>query len=71
MAGTEARISHRSNEFSVAAAVVAASDCVALMPRYTTDRLHHPDLVLLPITRFAPGRQIDCLARQETSNGPM
>lgn len=66
VAGSEARISHRINEFSVAATVVAASGAVALMPRYTTDMRHHPDLVLLPITRFAPGRQIDALARPET-----
>src|SRR5665647_2071875 len=33
--GAEARILHRINEFFLAAAVVAASDCVALMPRYT------------------------------------
>lgn len=64
--GAEARIAHRINEFFVAAAVVAASDCVALMPRYTTDMHHHPDLVLRPISRLGPGRHIDCLARPET-----
>lgn len=64
--GAEAHIAHRINEFFVAAAVVAASDCVALMPRYTTDMQHHPDLVLRPISRLGPGRHIDCLARPET-----
>lgn len=64
--GTEARIAHRINEFFVAAAVIAASDCIALMPRYTTDIKHHPDLVLRPISRHGPGRHIDCLARPET-----
>jgi DNA-binding transcriptional LysR family regulator len=64
--GAEARIVHRINEFFVAAAVVAASDCVALMPRYTTDMQHHPELVLIPIFRSGPGRHIDCLARPET-----
>jgi DNA-binding transcriptional LysR family regulator len=64
--GTEARIVHRINEFFVAAAVVAASDCVALMPRHTTDMQHHPELVLRPISKLAPGRHIDCLARPET-----
>ena len=64
--GAEARISHRINEFFVAAAVVAASDCVALMPRYTTDMHHHPDLVLRPISRLGPARHIDCLARPES-----
>jgi DNA-binding transcriptional LysR family regulator len=66
IAGAEARIAHRINEFFVAAAVVAASDCVALMPRYTTDMHHHPDLLLRPISRLGPGRHIDCLARPET-----
>jgi DNA-binding transcriptional LysR family regulator len=64
--GAEARILHRINEFFVAAAVVAASDCVALMPRYTTDMQHHPELVLRPLARLGPGRHIDCLARPET-----
>jgi DNA-binding transcriptional LysR family regulator len=64
--GAEARIVHRINEFFVAAAVVAASDCVALMPRYTTEISHHPELVLRPLSNAAPGRHIDCLARPET-----
>jgi DNA-binding transcriptional LysR family regulator len=64
--GAEARIAHRINEFFVAAAVVAASDCVALMPRYTTEITNHPELVLRPLSHAAPGRHIDCLARPET-----
>lgn len=64
--GTDAHILHRINDFSVAAAVVAASDCVALMPRYTANISQHPGLVLRPLSRAAPGRHIDCLARPET-----
>lgn len=64
--GREAHVAHRINEFFVAAAVVAASDCVALMPRYTTNMRHHPNLVLKPISGVGPGRHIDCLARPET-----
>ncbi len=64
--GAEARIAHRINDFSVAAAVVAAGNCIALMPRYTTNMVQHPDLVLRPISRLGPGRHIDCLARPET-----
>lgn len=64
--GTEPHIAHRINEFSLAAAVVSASNSVALMPRYTTDMRHHPDLVLRPIAGIGPGRHIDCLARPET-----
>ena len=64
--GREARILHRINEFLVAAAVVAASGCIALMPRYTTDLRDHPDLVLRPLAHPGVGRYIDCLARPET-----
>jgi len=64
--GGEANIRHRINEFLVAGAIVAASDCIALMPRYTTDLRHHPELVLLPLSGPTIGRYIDCLARPET-----
>jgi DNA-binding transcriptional LysR family regulator len=64
--GSEARILHRINEFLVAASVVSASGCIALMPRYTTDLDSHPDLVLRPLSHPGLGRYIDCLARPET-----
>lgn len=64
--GGEAHIRHRINEFRVAAAVVAASGCLALMPRYTTDLRDQPELVLLPLSRPGIGRHIDALARPET-----
>ncbi|MCD9153017.1 LysR substrate-binding domain-containing protein [Aeromicrobium duanguangcaii] len=60
------RIEHRINEFQVAAAVVSAGDCVALMPRYTSDLSSHPGLVLRPLAHPGVGRYIDCLARPET-----
>jgi DNA-binding transcriptional LysR family regulator len=66
LGGSEARILHRINDFSIAASVVAASGCVALMPRYATDVRKHPDLVLRPLAGPELGRQIDCLARPET-----
>ena len=64
--GGEADVLHRINEFRVAAAVVSASGCIALMPRYTSDLREHPDLVLRPLSHPALGRDIDCLARPET-----
>jgi DNA-binding transcriptional LysR family regulator len=64
--GSEAHIRHRINEFTVAAAVVEASDCIALLPRYTTDIRDHPNLVLRPLARPGLGRHIDCLTRPET-----
>jgi len=64
LASSEVHIAHRINEFSMAASVIAASGCLALMPRYTVR--HHPDIVLLPLEQPLLGRQIDCLARPET-----
>jgi len=64
--GSEVRIPHRINEFRVAATVVEASGCIALMPRYTTDLRDHPQLVLKPLAHPGLGRYIDCLARPET-----
>ena len=64
--GGEPRIRHRINEFRVACAVVEASGCIALMPRFTTDLREHPDLVLRPLANPTLGRHIDALARPET-----
>ncbi|MET0819589.1 MAG: LysR family transcriptional regulator [Aeromicrobium sp.] len=64
--GSETRVRHRINEFRVAASVVSASGCVALMPRYTSDLDAHPELVLRPLADPGIGRHIDCLARPET-----
>ena len=66
LGGSEARILHRINEFVVAAAVVSASNSIALMPRFTTDLRDHPELVLRPLNHPGVGRHIDCLARPET-----
>lgn len=66
IAGHEAVIRHRINDFSIAASVVAATDCVALIPRYTTDLDLHPEVVLRPLQNPGIGRQIDCLSRPET-----
>lgn len=64
LASSEVRIAHRINEFSMAASVIAASGCLALMPRYTVR--HHPGIVLVPLEQPLLGRRIDCLARPET-----
>lgn len=66
LGGSEARILHRINDFLIAASVVAASGCIALIPRYTTDLHDHPELVLRPLSHPGLGRYIDCLARPET-----
>lgn len=64
--GTEARVLHRINDFGIAATVVEASGCVALMPRYTTNLRDHPALTLRPLAQPGLGRHIECLARPET-----
>jgi DNA-binding transcriptional LysR family regulator len=64
--GREARIAHRINEFLVAATVVAAGNCVALLPRHTSVLRDRPELVLRPLDLPGLGRHIDCLARPET-----
>jgi DNA-binding transcriptional LysR family regulator len=66
ISGQEARIPHRINEFLVAATVVAAGNCIALLPRHTTGVRGHPEVVLRPLDLPGLGRHIDCLARPET-----
>lgn len=57
---------HRINDFLVAAKAVAASDCVALLPRYTVGAALPPDVVLRPLAAHGIGRHIDCLVRPES-----
>jgi DNA-binding transcriptional LysR family regulator len=64
--GSDTRVRHRINELRVAASVVSASGCIALMPRYTSDLDDHPDLVLRPLADPGIGRHVDCLVRPET-----
>ena len=64
--GQEAHIRHRINDFSVAAAVVAAGNVVALLPRHTSDLQRYPELILRPLELPGLGRHVDCLARPET-----
>ncbi|WP_125612764.1 LysR family transcriptional regulator [Specibacter cremeus] len=66
LAGEEATIAHRINEFFVAAAVVEAGHAVALVPRYTVNRAMFPRLRLRPLAEPRLGRHIDVLARPET-----
>lgn len=66
VSGRQARIPHRINEFLVAASVVASSDCVALLPRFTTGLKEHPGLALRPLDLPGIGRHVDCLVRPET-----
>ncbi|MCA2216214.1 LysR family transcriptional regulator [Jidongwangia harbinensis] len=64
VAGRPLTITHRINDFTVAASVVAAGAAVALLPGYTTPP--DPRLALRPLADLPAGRHIDVLARPET-----
>jgi DNA-binding transcriptional LysR family regulator len=61
--GAAPDVAHRINDFSVAAAMVAAGHGVSLLPRHTTARL--PGVRLLPLTGVPAGRQVDALLRPD------
>lgn len=63
-AGRPLDVRHRINEFTVAAALVAASDMLALLPGRTT--VPGPGLVLRPLADLPAARHIDVLARPES-----
>lgn len=63
-AGRPLNITHRINDFTVAASVVASGAALALLPGYTTTP--DPAVVLRPLTDLPAGRHIDVLTRPET-----
>ncbi|MBB2940831.1 DNA-binding transcriptional LysR family regulator [Actinoplanes lutulentus] len=63
-AGRPLDVVHRINEFTVAAAVVAAGGGLALLPGFTS--VADPRLVLRPLADLPAGRHIDVLTRPET-----
>ncbi len=66
LGGHEAVVRHQVNDFAVVAALLAASDCVALLPRHT-GRPYLGEVQLRPLApELAVQRRIDILARPET-----
>ncbi|WP_199514080.1 LysR family transcriptional regulator [Nucisporomicrobium flavum] len=63
-AGRPLEIVHRVNDFTVAAAIVAAGGGLALLPGYTSRP--GPGVVLRPLADLPAGRHIDVLARPES-----
>jgi DNA-binding transcriptional LysR family regulator len=57
------QIRHRINDFTVAAALVAAGGGIALMPRYTAPA--RPDVVLRSLRDLHVARRVDALMRPE------
>lgn len=64
-AGTPLNITHRINEFFVAAAIIAHSPAVALMPRYTAAPQPGSRIVLKPLRDVNVSRRVDVLCRPE------
>jgi DNA-binding transcriptional LysR family regulator len=66
VSGHDATIAHRINDFATAAAILARTDHVALLPRHLVRQPPGVRLVPLPSgTGLAPVRRIDLLARPE------
>jgi len=65
--GTEPAIAHRVGDFAVTAAMLAASDCIALLPRHTGAAYRGQGLSTRPLAGgVAASRRIDALARPDT-----
>jgi DNA-binding transcriptional LysR family regulator len=65
-AGRPLNITHRINEFLIAASIIAASPAVALMPRYTAAPQPGSGIVLKPLRDLSLSRSVDILCRPET-----
>ncbi len=59
-------VAHRINDFDVARACLAASECIALMPRYLAAPPPASNVVLRPLVGLEFGRDIDLLARPDS-----
>lgn len=58
-------VTHRINEFFIAAAIVAAGPAIALMPRYTAAPLPGSRIILKPLSDLHLSRCVDILCRPE------
>ena len=64
--GAPIEITHRVNEFNVAAAIIARTDTIGFLPRYTGLLTPlHDEIVLRPIRGLSITRDIDLLVRPE------
>ncbi|WAP50736.1 LysR substrate-binding domain-containing protein [Arthrobacter sp. ATA002] len=63
--GQPLKITHRINEFFIAAAVVSAGPAIALMPRHTASPPSGSGIVLKPIRDLPLARRVDVLCRPE------
>lgn len=65
LAGHAPHILHRVNDYSTAAALVGASGCLGILPRYSARNSLGNQVTLRPIKGLNSGRQIDILVRAE------
>jgi len=65
MAGQAPTVLHRVNDYATVAALVEASGCLGVLPRYTTQDSISNEVTLRPIRGLRTGRQIDLLLRAE------
>jgi DNA-binding transcriptional LysR family regulator len=65
LAGSAPRIDHRVNDYATAGALIEASDCLGILPRYTARQTLSETVTLRPIKGLNSGRQIDLLLRAE------
>ncbi|MCQ1957858.1 LysR family transcriptional regulator [Arthrobacter sp. zg-Y826] len=64
-AGQPLNVTHRINEFFIAAAIVSAGPAIALMPRHTASPPPGSGIVLKPIRDLPLARRVDILCRPE------
>ena len=64
-AGRAARVTHRINDFAAAVAIVAQSELLALVPRFSFIRPFDSGVVLRPLRDVRSVRHIDALLRPE------
>lgn len=65
--GEPMRIAHRVNEFNVAAAIIAETQVIGLLPRHTgRPASHRSRITLRPVEGLMLGRHIDVLSRPDS-----
>ncbi|WP_431711414.1 LysR family transcriptional regulator [Glutamicibacter uratoxydans] len=65
LAGKAPRVEHRVNDYATAGALIQASGCLGILPRFTARQTLNEQVTLRPIKNLNSGRQIDLLVRAE------
>lgn len=70
LAGSAPTVRHRVNDYTTVGALVGASGCLGVLPRYTSGNTIGNRVTLRPINGLNSGRQIDLLVRAEHLHRP-